>query len=277
MPNGTGYADKAQAEIERRLRKIYQDAQKELIEKLDAHTKRLNAMDKWKLGYVARHQGSLGSWAGTGEVVGIRGKNRFEDLFKGADDPNILYLTDDANGDALFLDDVFSFGGGQSRMEKLEEVRCGAGDDVIDMTSQRYNWNGGDIVLRGGDGNDTLWGNAGNCLLFGDAGNDSLTGGTGDDLLVGGSGNDTLNGGGGSDIFAFGGDWGVDRVIQRAGGTVTLWFDEGSLGNWDEATLTYTDGAKRVSVSGVSADAVSLKFGDDGSLRYDDMVALGVK
>lgn len=49
MPtNGTGYADKAQAEIERRLRKIYQDAQKELIEKLDKHTKRLNAMDKVK-------------------------------------------------------------------------------------------------------------------------------------------------------------------------------------------------------------------------------------
>jgi SPP1 gp7 family putative phage head morphogenesis protein len=49
MPkNGTGYADNAQLEIEKRLRKIYQDAQKELIKKLDEHTKRLNAMDKVK-------------------------------------------------------------------------------------------------------------------------------------------------------------------------------------------------------------------------------------
>lgn len=49
MPkNGTGYADNAQLEIEKRLRKIYQDAQKELIKKLDEHTKQLNAMDKVK-------------------------------------------------------------------------------------------------------------------------------------------------------------------------------------------------------------------------------------
>lgn len=49
MPDyGFGYANKAQQEIERRLRRIYQDAQKELIKKLDEHTKRLNAMDKVK-------------------------------------------------------------------------------------------------------------------------------------------------------------------------------------------------------------------------------------
>lgn len=57
MPeNGTDYADKAQAEIERRLRQIYSDAQKELIEKLDVHTKRLNAQDKVKRQQLADGQ-----------------------------------------------------------------------------------------------------------------------------------------------------------------------------------------------------------------------------
>ena len=40
------------------------------------------------------------------------------------------------------------------------------------------------------------------------------------------------------------------------------------LDNWDASTLTYTDGTSSVKVSGVAADKVSLKFGDDGSEQY---------
>ena len=186
-----------------------------------------------------------------------------------------MYLTDSDNGDAIFLDDIYSYGGSQARMEEIEEIRAGAGNDVVDLTSQRYAWNGSQIVLRGGDGDDVLWGNAGGCLLFGDAGDDKLVGGTGGDLLVGGSGDDTLRGCGGDDIFAFGGNWGADTVVQEAAGSVTLWFAAGDESKWDAATLTYTDGTNTVAVSGVTADKVTLKFGDDGSEKYADMVALG--
>lgn len=46
MPDaGTRYTDKKQGEIERRLRSVYRQAQKEIVEKLDAQTKRMNAQD----------------------------------------------------------------------------------------------------------------------------------------------------------------------------------------------------------------------------------------
>ena len=97
--------------------------------------------------------------------------------------------------------------------------------------------------------------------LFGDAGNDRIVGGSGNDVITGGTGNDTLHGGGGNDIFCFGGDWGVDTIEQLTGGSVTLWFDEGDDTGWNTATMTYTNGANTVTVSGVAY--VTLIFGGE--------------
>ena len=84
-----------------------------------------------------------------------------------------------------------------------------------------------------------------------------------------------MHGGGGSDIFAFCDNWGVDTVEQLADGDVTLWFESGSLDNWDASTLTYTDGTSSVKVSGVIEDKISLKFGDDGSEQYVTLAVRG--
>ena len=81
-----------------------------------------------------------------------------------------------------------------------------------------------------------------------------------------------MHGGGGNDIFAFGDNWGKDTVEQLATGKVTLWFKEGDQSKWDEAALTYTDGANSVHVIGV-AD-VTLKFGDEAP-QYADLLAAG--
>ena len=43
----------------------------------------------------------------------------------------------------------------------------------------------------------------------------------------------------------------------------------------DRATLTYADGSNSVTISGIPADAVTLKFGDDDSLLYDELVSAG--
>ncbi|MDD3154864.1 MAG: hypothetical protein PHS41_08345 [Victivallaceae bacterium] len=208
----------------------------------------------------------------------IAGKNRFFDLFSGSDDANILFLTDDANGDALFVDDIYTDLPGtvakqQSRLAQIDEIRAGAGNDVIDMTSQRYEYLGDGLTIRGGDGNDTIWANKGDNFLFGDAGNDRLVGASGNDVLVGGAGNDSMHGGSGDDIFTFGANWGVDTVEQLASGSVTLWFKSGSQANWNASTLTYTDGTNSVKVTGGAE--VSLKFGDDGSAQFDTLVAVG--
>ena len=215
-----------------------------------------------------------------GEKAKLKGKNQIGDLYFGSNDATTILLTDDANGDVLFLDDIYSaFPDGlnaQARLSKIDSIYAGAGDDVIDLTSQRFEYVGrASMAILGGDGDDVIWANQGNNLLIGDAGNDRLVGGAGDDVLVGGAGDDAMHGGGGNDFFIFGDAWGKDTVTQLADGKVTLWFKDGDDSKWDASTLTYADGANSVQVSGVDAANVSLKFGDDGSQLYQDFLAVG--
>ena len=218
----------------------------------------------WGSDYTARHLGTLDGWGGTFEKVVLSGKNKISDIFEGSTDANILVLTDDANGDALFVDDIYTALGEQSRIVMIDEIRTGAGDDVVDMTSQRYGYTGDGVKVYGGLGNDTIWANKGSNTLFGDAGNDRLVGASGNDVIVGGSGNDSMHGGGGEDIFTFGGAFGQDTVEQLAEGSVTLWFETGSESNWNASSLTYTDGVNSVTVSG--SVNVTLRFGTDAAL-----------
>ena len=71
-------------------------------------------------------------------------------------------------------------------------------------------------------------------------------------------------------------NWGTDTVEQLAGGSVTLWFTSGSMENWNAETLTYTDGNNSVKVSCVTADKITLKFGDDGSDQFATLSSVGV-
>ena len=221
------------------------------------------AQGLWESNFAAQHQGD-GIWEGTKEQVLLEGKNRLADIFNGSEDANILVLTDDANGDALFVDDIYTALGGQARFSRIDEIRAGAGDDIVDMTSKQYDYDGSAIRIYGGDGNDTIWGGAESNILFGDAGDDRLVGGSGNDVLIGGAGSDTMHGGGGDDIFTFGADWGNDTVEQLAEGSVVLWFESGSEENWNAETLTYSDGTNSVRVSGCVD--VTLRFGADSEL-----------
>lgn len=214
-------------------------------------------INTWNSSYAAEHQIS-------GERVMLQGKNRIAGIYEGSADASILVLTDDSNGDALFVDDIYTALGSQARFAQIDEIRAGAGDDIVDMTSNRRDYVGNTIRIFGGDGNDVLWGEAESNILSGDAGDDRLTGSAGNDILIGGSGSDSLQGGGGNDIFIFGADWGSDTVEQLNTGSVTLWFESGSSANWDAVSCTYSEGENTVSVKGCTA--VTLKFGDDDSL-----------
>jgi Ca2+-binding RTX toxin-like protein len=207
------------------------------------------------------------------------GKGRIQDLFFGSADLNTLCLTDGENGDALFADDVYTdspenMAEDMARLFRIREIFAGAGDDIVDMTSQRFEYVGDGLTIKGGDGSDGLWANKGDNLLFGDAGNDRIIGADGNDVIVGGIGNDRMHGGG-DDIFTFCEEWGADTVEQLADGSVTLWFVSGSEENWNAETLTYTDGGNSVNVSGVAADAVTLKFGYDYSDLFLDLDDIG--
>ena len=234
----------------------------------------------WDGIYYAQNVGSVNDWTGTNEIVSANGKGRIQDLFFGSADPSTLCLTDSENGDALFLDDIYTglpedIEENTGRLFRLQSIMAGAGDDIIDMTSQRFGYSDGNLSIFGGDGDDIIWASKGRNLLYGDAGNDRIVGASSNDVIVGGIGNDRMHGGGGDDIFTFGENWGMDTVEQLATGSVTLWFASGDESKWNTDTMTYTDGENSVKVSGVAADKITLKFGDDGSDQFATLSGMG--
>ena len=161
------------------------------------------------------------------ELEPLKGRNIIGKVCHGSND-TILLLTDDGNGDAFFLDDIYSATpdiATKARLSQVNQIIAGAGDDIIDLTSVRFDYANNGISVQGGDGNDVIWANNDGNWLFGDAGDDRIVGGNNVDVIVGGAGNDILHGGGGNDIFCFSGSWGNDTVEQLEGGIAWLWFD----------------------------------------------------
>ncbi len=162
----------------------------------------------------------------------------------------------------------------QGRIVQIREIRGGAGDDVIDLTSQKYDFviaEDWDLTIYGGDGDDVIWANGGSSAhLFGDAGDDHLYGTAQNDTFVGGSGDDTMHGCGGHDEIYFGGNWGNDTVMQLAGGSVALRFEEGDLNNWNATTKTYTYGSNSVTVLGDDIE-ISIEIGGTDAFPQTDV------
>lgn len=221
----------------------------------------------WESGYSARHDTM-------GFLVPLEGKNKVIDIFDGTGANNIVILGDDENGDALFVDDIYSDSPDdmakiQSRLANLTEIYAGAGDDVVDMTSARFAYEGAGLTIHGGSGNDVIWVNHGDNCLYGDEGDDMLVGAEGNDLLVGGEGDDTIFGGGGADVCVFSGNWGHDSVVQVAEGSLTLCFEEGDEAYWNPGGLRYDDGVNSLEVSGgVPIDKITVVFGDEKTKAF---------
>jgi Ca2+-binding RTX toxin-like protein len=166
----------------------------------------------WSAAFAAFNAGSPGQ-TGSGELVNISGKARLFDLLDGGSGDDLLQGT--SGNDGIFLDDDFSplpvvMG---PRVVGIEAIRTGDGDDVVDLTSNRYAY--GNLLLDGGNGNDVLWASAGNDAIEGGSGIDRLYGGAGGDLLAGGTDDDTLNGASGADLLI--GGAGNDTITSGAG------------------------------------------------------------
>jgi hypothetical protein len=114
------------------------------------------------------------------------------------------------------------------------------GDDAVTLDAVTK-----PAVIRGGDGNDSIWGGAaadyidgeaGDDWLMGEGGADRLAGDTGDDAIFGGAGNDLIAGGAGNDGIQ--GNNGVDHiwggtgldVISGGAGTDHIYDDLSPLG-----------------------------------------------
>lgn len=92
----------------------------------------------------------------------------------------------------------------------LRRVRIDMGDGndtVVINTDLPAPFNPFDVVIRGGNGDDTIQGGTLPERIFGDAGNDTLSGQGDRDIIHGGDGDDTITGGAGKDrLFGDAGD-----------------------------------------------------------------------
>ena len=120
-------------------------------------------------------------------------------------------------------------------------------------------------------------------------------GASGNDIIVGGSGNGAMHGGGGHDTFTFCKNWSNDTVVQLNGGTALLWFNDlekdslvlesDAMGN-----AVLSDGNNTLTLQGVQfsnelanafadgndlMNGISLKFGNDGSVQYSELLTAG--
>lgn len=135
---------------------------------------------------------------GTGTLLPVAGMNRNTSFIDGGDGYDILVLS--PGDDALFLADAYSaqFDAidtaytGYERLVGIEEIRAGAGNDLIDLTRFQSMDKPMNFNIFGEGGDDTIWGFEGNDLLHGGDGNDVLFGGAGRDTLIGGAGADTF-------------------------------------------------------------------------------------
>lgn len=118
----------------------------------------------WGAGFVARNEGSPG-YSGSRQTVSLAGKSRSFDVFQGDADTDRLIGTGES--DVVALDDYYSpfLAAPNARLMDVEVIDGRDGDDVIDLTSQRYRY--GNTILLGGLGNDVLWANGGDDRLDG--------------------------------------------------------------------------------------------------------------
>jgi Ca2+-binding RTX toxin-like protein len=197
------------------------------------------------------HQGDPdGQWADDVKVS-IKGLKQSQDIFNGGDGVDTLAGT--SSGDAILLDDTSSSAQRSGpRLSGIEIIDAGDGNDVVDLTSQRYSY--GDVTVKGGGGNDTLWSSSGDDVLYGDSGDDNLHGGGEHDYLSGGSGRDVLNGGRGIDVLQ--GGSGDDRLQDTAYSASLL---DGGSGN-----DRLEDGTRNgLFIGGIGNDEIRLGGGSD--------------
>ncbi|MCB9963605.1 MAG: type I secretion C-terminal target domain-containing protein [Rhodospirillales bacterium] len=181
-------------------------------------TFRFVADSLWAGNFYAHNVGSI-YLPGTGQKVFLAGYNRGHDSFFGGEGWDKVVLT--SGNDAIFLDDKYSpinAAAGGIRLDSIEEYDAGDGDDIVDLTSNRFD--ALDVLIHGGSGNDHLWSSAGNDTIHGDDGDDNIFGGGGDDILYGDAGNDTVCGAEDDDVLL--GGSGNDSLYGKGGDDVLI-------------------------------------------------------
>ena len=155
-------------------------------------------------------------------------------------------------------DTLRRFDGGDYILDGLagrESIYLGSGNDKV-------NGNDGNDLLRGGggidllygeDGDDRLYGEGGNDEMYGNSGHDRINGHAGNDVITGGEGNDKIGGGTGTDYLF--GDEGDDQIVGADG--------DDTIDGGDDNDLIYGGSGNDVLDGGNGDDIVAGNIGHD--------------
>ena len=153
----------------------------------------LGSQSVWSNGFFAVNA-SFGG-VGTGEARSVAGMIQHEVLLVGGEGSDTVSLSNQS--DAFFADDKYSIvvdgiDSSTGRVGGIERIMAGAGDDIIDLTSARFEFSES-MIVYGQEGNDVIWSGAGN---------DFIDGGIGDDVIAPGTGRDVIDlASGGADLI----------------------------------------------------------------------------
>ncbi len=162
---------------------------------------------------------------GTNTIIGGEGSDRLDV------DATVDHIEGDLATGTITLFDDFDNIIGTASLDSVENLRGGAGDDVLiagGETNRLFGMGGNDIItgsdggdfLAGGSGDDIISGGLARDFIFGGLGDDQIFGGEGSDVLRGNEGEDTIDGGGGNDSIVSGDE--NDTVDGGAGNDLIL-------------------------------------------------------
>jgi Ca2+-binding RTX toxin-like protein len=216
--------------------------------------------------------------------VSLQGMNRTKDIVDGGAGWDTYAGT--SGHDAIILD---TGSGSQAAIRDIEQFDLAAGNDVLNLTSARFDYGG--VVVIAGSGNDTVWTADGSDRIYGGSGRDTIDAGAGDDFVDGGDqddalvsllgyGNDIVRGGAGNDKLAdlsgqnlLDGGAGTDLVIDGNGDSILLGGkgnDVLKLGRGRDIVLFNRGDGRDTVVGGNECDANdTLVLG--GGIRYQDL------
>ncbi len=223
-----------------------------------------NADAVWTGGILLSNLTTYIPFAGS---INLDGYNRSHDLFHGDGTESYLSgvpaggigvdtLLMTSGNDALIIGDTLSPGGVIApRVQYMDIIDAGAGDDIVDMTGADH-YSG--VTVYGRDGDD---------ILGGTAHADTIDGGDGNDRIYGSGGADTLRGGVGDDAYYYNPGDGDDTIIETSG-TDSIVFGAGiALGD-----ITFTVSGEDL-ILGVPGGNLKITghFADDLSGRVESL------
>ncbi|MFK7884927.1 MAG: tandem-95 repeat protein [Phycisphaerales bacterium] len=183
-----------------------------------------------------------------------------DDTLDGGSGTDTASFADTSDRVVVDLEAGTATGQGSDSLIDIENIDGSGGDDIIrgDSGGNTIDAGAGNDYIEGRGGDDVIRGGAGADIIDAGAGDDLVSGGTGDDVLIGGSGNDTVS----FDGSAAGVDVDLDAESATGDGQDTVIDFENIIGSDHDDTIAGDASANTID-GGSGNDVIQGRGGND--------------